>query len=92
MAMNMNMNGVNHWVTNVCELLQSKPFKLNEAEIEICVRWTEVAAFLPMFHISSEFLDAIEGTPHMAKVRVAAKEEDRRDHLVSGERDEANLP
>ena len=28
----------------------------------------------------------------MAKVRVAAKEEDRRDHLVSGERDEANLP
>jgi len=71
MAMNMNMNGVNHWVTNVCELLQSKPFKLNEAEIEICARWTEVAAFLPMFHISPEFLYAIAPTPHMSKVKLA---------------------
>jgi len=71
MVMNMNMNGVNHWVTNVCELLQSKPGKLDEAEIEICVRWTEVAAFLPMFHISSEFMDAIAGTPHMSKVKFA---------------------
>jgi len=69
--MNMNMNGVNHWVTNVCELLQSKPGKLNETEIEICLRWTEVAAFLPMLHVSSELLDALEGTPQMSKVELA---------------------
>jgi len=27
MAMNMGMNGVNHWVTNVCELVNSTPEK-----------------------------------------------------------------
>jgi len=59
MAMNMGMNGVNHWVTNVCELLDKG--KYNETEIEICLRWTELAAFLPQLNIQAELVDLLVG-------------------------------
>jgi alpha-glucosidase (family GH31 glycosyl hydrolase) len=63
MAMNMGMNGVNHWVTDVCGVDMSASRVLNMTEIEVCARWLELSAFLPMVNVKGRLLDLIETAP-----------------------------
>lgn len=46
MAMSAGINGINNWVTEVCGVEGSDP-----SDAELCTRWMELAAFLPMVRI-----------------------------------------
>lgn len=59
MAMMMGLNGVNSWVTNVCGIDMSATQALNATETEICLRWGELAAFLPQVTVQPRLLDLI---------------------------------
>lgn len=63
MAMMMGLNGINGWVTEVCGIDMAATQSLNQTEIEICARWLEVAAFLPMVNMKSRLLDLIQAAP-----------------------------
>ena len=63
MAQMMGLNGVNAYVTDVCGHELDTNHKLNETEREICLRWTELAAFLPQMSIRSGLLDRILTLP-----------------------------
>lgn len=63
MAMNVGMNGINHWVTDVCGVDMDATRKLNATEMEICARWLELAAFLPMVNVKGRLLDLIVAEP-----------------------------
>jgi len=63
MAMNMGMNGANHWVTEVCGVDMGATSDLTDTEREICGRWLELAAFLPMVNVKGRLLDLIETAP-----------------------------
>lgn len=63
MAMMMGLNGFNHWVTDVCGIDMGATQMLNQTEIEICARWMEVSAFLPMVNVKSRLLDLVETAP-----------------------------
>lgn len=53
MAMNMGLSGVNSWVTEVCgsQLEDWSKVKAGDEKIELCTRWMELAAFLPMVRV-----------------------------------------
>jgi alpha-glucosidase (family GH31 glycosyl hydrolase) len=62
-AMTAGLNGINHWVTDVCGVDMDENTHLNKTEIEICARWAELAVFLPMVNVKSRLLDIIMEDP-----------------------------
>lgn len=63
MAMMMGLNGFNSWVTDVCGIELSATQVINATESEICLRWGELAAFLPQVSVRSRLLDIIIEQP-----------------------------
>lgn len=55
----MGLNGFNSWVTDVCGIDMGATAALNATETEICLRWGELAAFLPQVSVKSRLLDLI---------------------------------
>lgn len=53
------LNGINHWVTDVCGVDMDDMRVLNKTEVEICARWMELSAFLPMVSVKGRLLDLI---------------------------------
>lgn len=62
-AMTMSLNGINHWVTDVCGVDMNEKRRLNATEEEICLRWLELSAFLPMVNVKSRLLDIVLEAP-----------------------------
>jgi len=64
MAMNMGINGVNNWVTEICgiEKTSAWQFNITAEDADICNRWMELAAFLPMVRIKGSFSENLVST------------------------------
>lgn len=56
MAMNMGLAGINSWVTEACGSQQDNwaDLKTNPDAVDICTRWFQVAAFLPMVRLQGQ--------------------------------------
>jgi len=55
--MNMALSGVNSWVVEVCGMENSRV--LEGEDLELCTRWMELAAFLPMVRIQGPLVSSI---------------------------------
>jgi len=60
-AMNMALSGVNNWVTEVCGIETME--QIQGEQIELCVRWMELASFLPMARIQGPLVGYITEQP-----------------------------
>ena len=53
MSMSAGINGMNNWVSEICGV-ENFEGGLTDEQLEICTRWTELAAYLPMIRIKGD--------------------------------------
>ena len=53
MSMSAGINGMNNWVTEICGV-ENFQGVLTDEQLEICTRWAELAAYLPMIRIKGD--------------------------------------
>ena len=59
MSMSAGINGINNWVTEICGIEIFQNGILTDDQIEICTRWAEIAAYLPMVRIKGDLSEYI---------------------------------
>lgn len=57
--MSAGINGINNWVTEICGIESFQNRILTDDQIEICTRWAEIAAYLPMVRIKGDLSEYI---------------------------------
>jgi alpha-glucosidase (family GH31 glycosyl hydrolase) len=59
MSMSAGINGINNWVTEICGIESFQNGILTDDQIEICTRWAEITAYLPMVRIKGDLSEYI---------------------------------
>lgn len=72
MAMSAGINGINNWVTEICGIESFQDGVLTDDQLEICTRWAELAAYLPMMRIKGDLSDYIVNNSSLAVNLISA--------------------